>query len=147
MADETQSPAEPKATTTDTILTRVQNGIDAAQAEGPLVDRVVDVFVEREVGRRADLLVKGFDKLVTLTKAHDDINKPDGAKAFSAPNTTPLPQTYSEKRLSEISKARKAVEKLTTAVNTALTKADFAGLEKALKGGGDGDNGKGGDDN
>lgn len=61
MADETQSPAEPKATTTDTILTRVQNGIDAAQAEGPLVDRVVDVFVEREVGRRADLLVKGGD--------------------------------------------------------------------------------------
>lgn len=115
------------------IRDRIERGIVLEQADGSIQNAVVFTFVNRENTRRVDLLVKGFDELAKLAKNFDDINKPD-QRMFS--NDSPVSFT-SEKRRKEQEAALKKLNKLSAAIDNAFLNADYAGLEKALKGGGD----------
>lgn len=131
MSDPIASPPTP-----GTIAASIAAKISTSQSTGDIANRVVDVFAEREIARRVKLLTDGFDKLTTVSKAYDDINKPD-IKQFADPNpSTPATGVYSEKRRGEIAKAKKAVDKLTEAITQALTSANYDALEKVVKGGG-----------
>lgn len=120
------------------VLATITAGIDAQNTGpedglSPLQNRVVDVFVEREVSRRADLLVKGFDLLVSIQKTFDQVNKPD--TNFTGQDGTPL-QLMSAKRSQEIAAAKKKLDRVNDMLGQALNSAQFDGLDKLVKSGG-----------
>lgn len=120
------------------ILATIAAGIDAQNGAvdnglSPLQNRVVSVFVEREVSRRADLLVKGFDLLTAQQKAHDQVNKPD--TNFVSQDGSPL-QLTSAKRTQEIAAAKKKLDRISEALGNALNAAQFDALDKLVKSGG-----------
>lgn len=117
---------------TERVLSAVTAQIDEAQKNAKIEAAVVDVFASREIKRRTDLLVQGFDALSKLTTSYDQVNKPDTKFTDSEGKQVEL---TSAKRTQEQQAAKKKVDKLVTALTGALEKADFAALEKALKGG------------
>lgn len=121
------------------ILIATATGIAAASAlpegaqENELTNRVIRVFVDREVSKRADLLVKGVELVDKLQKEYDQINKPD--QNFINADGSALLLT-SQKRKQEIDSAKKKLDKTNEAVGQALNAANFEGLSKVLASGG-----------
>ena len=112
--------ADTKETTFTDVLTDVSETIKA-EAGVTVVARVKEAFVERELARRTDALVKAFDKLNTLKgdfkkiKADNVLYDEDGKVAS---------ESFTKDKLEERNKAKKAVEKVEEAINAALA-GDF----------------------
>lgn len=122
------------------ILTSIAASIEAshpnnpqAVEDSPLIARVAGVFVERENSKRADLLVKGLDLLVSLQNQFDGVNKPDNNFTNTDGNLLLL---TSQKRKQEIETAKKKLDKVNEALGQALNAAQFGALEKLVKSGG-----------
>lgn len=108
-------------TTFTDVLTDVSDTLKTS-ADGAVLKRVKDAFVERELVKRTDALVKAFDK---LTAAKSDLKKikPDNVLYDEDGNVTQ--ESYSKAKLDERGKAKKQVAKLEEAINAALA-GDFS---------------------
>lgn len=92
--------------------------------------KVVDHYVQKEVDRRSDLIIKGLEKLESLEKARDQI-KPDNVIKDAEGKV--IQNGYAEATYGKLEKSKQAVEKLNKALNGALKEANYEALEKALK--------------
>ncbi len=126
MAEDTKTPQQ---LVQERITERVGGLTVALQAS------VVDHYVAKEEKRRADLLLRGYDKVNSLTAELAKINKPD-LVGFDA-NGQPVSQNYSQAKIAEMKKAREKLQKLTAAFEQAFGGGPFEPLEKALQGGDD----------
>ena len=107
-------------TTFTTVLSDVSETIKAEAGEAVLA-RVKETFVERELAKRTEALVKAFDKLREAKGALDKI-KPD-VVAYNEDESV-ASTSWSKAKLDERNKARKAVTKVEEAINLALA-GDF----------------------
>lgn len=107
-------------TTFTSVLSDVSETIKAEAGDAVLA-RVKETFVERELARRTDALVKAFDKLTeaksALGKIKADVVAYDDEGEVASTN-------WSKAKLEERNKARKAVTKVEEAINAALA-GDF----------------------
>lgn len=134
VTDTTDNTTQPKEAPSTTLLTRIESNIKTAQDGGVITDRVVDVFAERELKRRTDLIVQGVDVLTAATKSYGDINKTDQEHFTSVEQgANSRVVSYSKKRVEEIAKAKKTLGNVAKALDDAITKASFDNLEKVLK--------------
>ena len=125
-------------TTSQSILDAIKASITVGQKD-KLPNRVVTVFEERELKRRADMIVAGIEALTTAQTNLANVNKPDQRFTVASGGDADgqFLVVYSEKRTQEIDKAKKVVTDLTAALDKALADTpDFGPLEKLLKKGG-----------
>lgn len=121
MADTDNTVTAAEDTTVVDVLTAVSETIkDRASEE--VVARVQETFVERELTKRTDALVKAFDK---LSAAKGDLNKIKPDNVLYNEDETVASSTFSKAKLEERNKARKAVKKIEDAINAALA-GDFS---------------------
>lgn len=111
------------------LRTKVQTLITASPPI--VVEQVVTALVKVEIDRRAALLTDGLKRHADATTAlskfkADHIVFDDTGKVLS--------QGWSAKQKSEREKAQKVVDRLVTALDTAISSGDFKALEEALKG-------------
>lgn len=111
------------------LRTKVQTLITASPPI--VVEQVVTALVKVEIDRRAALLTDGLKRHADATTAlskfkADHIVFDDTGKVLS--------QGWSAKQKSEREKAQKVVDRLGTALDTAISSGDFKALEEALKG-------------
>lgn len=95
-------------------------------------DRVVDHFVERETGRRADAIVRGLDQMADLDREIGKIDKPDQKSLDAAGHV--VSQTFSQGRWDQLQKLHGKRQKLTEALDAALD-GDMNRLNNLNKGG------------
>lgn len=92
------------------------------------VDRLKGVLIEREISRRADALVEGFDKLTQLKSNLNKI-KPDNV-LFDGEGKK-AQEFYTQEKSNELKKAREAVKNMEDALNSAIS-GDFQKLYKQI---------------
>lgn len=105
-----------------------------ATSGAKVTEIVIDKLANAEINRRVDMIAKAIGRLDTLKKEFKKINKPD-TKYYT--DGKPV-ETMSEKRYQEIDKAKKAIERIESCVNTALEKNDeesYKKLSEAVGGG------------
>lgn len=112
--------ADTDNTTFVDVLTSVSETIKA-DAAAEVVSRVQATFVERELTKRTDALVKAFDK---LSSAKSDLNKIKADVVAYDEDGEVASTNWSKAKLEERNKARKAVQKVEEAINAALA-GDF----------------------
>lgn len=95
-------------------------------------DRVVDHFVERETGRRADAIVRGLEQMADLDREIGKIDKPDQKSIDIGGNV--VSQTFSQGRWDQLQKFHGKRQKLIEALDAALA-GDMNRLNNINKGG------------
>lgn len=90
----------------------------------------MDHYVQKEIDRRSDMIIKALEKLEASEKDRDSI-KPDQQIMDAAGKE--LQTGYSKPIFDKLKKAKERVEKLTKALNGALDGANYEALEKVLK--------------
>ena len=104
------------APTLEGVLTDISSTIkDDAPTE--VLKRVKDTFVERELARRTDALVKAFDKL-SAAKGEAAKIRPDSVLFDAEGKQTSA--SYTKGKLEELNKANKQIEKIQGAISAAL---------------------------
>lgn len=96
----------------DTVATEISTIAPA------VADRVVKHFVDTEVSRRTDLIVKGMDTLHQLNNDLRKINKPD-VNTFNG-DGSPAYSSFTKPRLDEVNKLIDRIAKLTKSIDAAL---------------------------
>jgi len=86
--------------------------------------RVKEAFVERELQKRTDAMVKAFDK---LTEARSDLKKIKPDVIAYDENGQEVSAQYSKAKVDERKKAQEKVAKIESAINLALT-GDYSKL-------------------
>jgi hypothetical protein len=98
----------------------LRNRVDEAitKSGGEVVEQVHTIFVQAEINRRADLIVKGIN---TLREAEADLKKINRADhiLYDAEGQ-PTPGFYSKGRIDEIKKARGHIDKIEAALNKCI---------------------------
>lgn len=95
---------------------------------------VIDKLAQAEINRRVDLITKGLQKLETLNKELKKVNRCDTKSYIDG---KPV-ESMTEKRYQEIDKAKKSIERLESAISTAMEKNDedsYKKLSDAIGGG------------
>lgn len=118
--------------TTQTLREAVASQI--AQINPVVGEKVVEHFVQTEINKRADAIVKGLDTLSNFQRERAKLAKPDQV-SYNADRTVAA-ETYSKAKLDEIEKLDKKIEKLEKAINKAID-GDMGDLYNLNKGGGD----------
>lgn len=105
---------------TNTTATSLRDAVAAEvnQISPQVHDRVKQHFVDTEINRRVDLVVKGMDTLHQLNTDLRKINKPD-VNTFNG-DGTPAASSFTKPRLDEINKLNERINKLTRAIDAAL---------------------------
>lgn len=114
---ETTSPAAPSITNPVQTF-RETLGAELAGISLSVESRVLDVYVEKEVAKRADAIVKGLDALNSLDRELLKISRPDN-QLFTL-NGGVASEGYTKARLELIGKAEKSRGKLVKALDKAL---------------------------
>lgn len=81
--------------------------------------QVIEIRVKRELNKRADIIGKGIDELDRLDREFNKTNRPD-QQAFNADGSS-ASETYSKAKIEEIKKLEGRREKLTKAIDKALS--------------------------
>lgn len=81
-------------------------------------DRVVDHFVERETGKRADAIVRGLEQMADIDKEIKKIDRPDQQSLDAAGGV--VAETYSRGRFDQLQKMKAKRQKLIEALDAAL---------------------------
>lgn len=95
-------------------------------------DRVVDHFVERETGKRADAIVRGLEQMTDIDKEIKKIDRPDQKSLDAAGGV--VAETYSQGRYDQLQKLKAKRQKLIEALDAALG-GDMNKLANLNKGG------------
>jgi hypothetical protein len=103
--------------TTKTIREAVAEQIAAISPE--VENSIVQHFVAAETKKRADAIIKGMDDLASAQKERSKLAKPDLA-TYNADRTV-ASESYSKARLDEVEKIDKKTDKLTKALDKALS--------------------------
>lgn len=112
-------------------------GIRAAVAAGVASlgartrEEVVEHFAAQQATKQAEALIKGLDKLTSLERELQKINKPD-VQTFDEDGTV-ASATFSKERIEERKKLNEQIEKLTKAINKADEGDDFGDLYNLAK--------------
>lgn len=102
-------------------------------ALGPRVmAEVASRMAEREVKKRTDKMVQALDKVATMTVEHLRLG-PDDVRYNAAGEKTA--ESYTKKRVDEISKSKSNIEKLQSAIAKADASGDYGDLDKLLASG------------
>ena len=117
-----------KASTTRTVLAEVAERLESAN--DTVRTRLRDALVEREVGKRVDLLDKGLAKLRELKREVDKIRPP---VAFTADGTK-VEGNFDKATFETLKKAREKVTKLETALEKAFQGQEFDKLSNLVAG-------------
>jgi len=126
----------PDPTTTTDFAASISEGVAAKLAElNPTIkDKVVEIKVEEELGRRTELVLKALTKLDTLEKDAAKI-KPDQI-IKDAQTGAVIQQGMSPQKWSEKEKAEKALKEMKEALAQALTDGKYDALKKQVEKGG-----------
>lgn len=111
----------------DAVSLRAAVGDKLSTISQSVHDRVVDHFVERETGKRADAIVRGLEHMSDLDREIHKIDRPD-QKSLDAAGVV-VHETYSQGRFEALNKMKAKRQKLTEALDAAL-----AGDMNKLKG-------------
>ena len=137
MEANTQAEGQSQGTTTlkssKSVFDSIKDRISSLSSDGTLVSRVVSVFVDRELDRRTKLLTQGLEKIEQATSLLKSVDKPDDTRFTITNGVQARYDTYSQKRLQEIEKARKTLNKLEEVLVRAITHQEFDAFEKELK--------------
>ena len=137
MADETVTEDTPKKppTATETLKSRIEEGIKELKTSSVIPDKIVDAFVNETIEERAKTLIAGFKLRDKLEKELANIDKPDLIQKASAKDNAPL-KFYTEKKAQEVAAAEKKLNNITQELNNALNNAQFDKLTKLVASGG-----------
>lgn len=113
--------------TYDNILSEVF-GIIGETATVSSVERLKEVLVEREISKRSEALVKGFDKLSELKSKLNKI-KPDSVLYDEDGNKAQ--EFFTQEKSNELKKAREAIKNMEEALNAAIS-GNFDRLYKQI---------------
>ena len=130
----TQAAADTAATTSTNprSLTMLQQVATQIGSIGPVVeDKVIGVLVQREVEKRSNALVAGFDVLDKLEKEGRRI-KPD-VVAYDEQGAVTSSQ-WSKTKLEERNNHNKKLAKVRSALERALTAGDYSKLYEVASG-------------
>lgn len=92
---------------------------------------VIETFVKIEVEKRAEAIVKGFNKLTEYERVGYKLAKGD-VITYNADGSVAA-QTFTKERLEETKKNTEKVEKITRALDKALVKGDLSDLLNLVK--------------
>jgi hypothetical protein len=115
-------------TSTQDTKSRIQKII--AESSPSVVNAVVEHFANIEIDRRIKLIVDGMKKLEDAEKETTKI-KPD--HIIFDDEGKPITRGWTADQKNKKEKSAKHVDKLTTALNQAISGLDFKPLEEALK--------------
>lgn len=101
-------------------LKKVSEVISSSNEE--VINRVVGVFVEKELSRRVDSLVSAFNSLEEKNKELAKV-KPDHVLYDQDGNKTT--ESYTKDKVDEVKKLKESIKKVETAINAAL-EGDFS---------------------
>ncbi len=105
---------------------------ESLKSVGPRTrDAVIEYFAEQEAGKQAQALIKGLEKLNTLERDYQKINRPD-VVTYDAEGKE-ASKTFSKARIDERKKLQEQIEKLTNAINKADDGNDFSKLYELTK--------------
>lgn len=110
------------------LRTRIQTVIEASTSA--VNELVVNYFVKQETDRRTALIVDGLKRLGDAEKAHEAI-KADH-RIFGEGGEV-LQFGFSAEQKGKKDKARKKLDRLSDALNEAISSGKFKALEDALK--------------
>lgn len=127
------TPPGPPVNTVVELRSRVQALIGSSTPI--IVEQIVQTFVKQERDRRVELLMDGLkrhgDADVAFKKHQPDMTM------FEADNVTVQARAWSAPKRADMEKSKKALDKLTVALNDAIAHGNFKNLEDIIKGGGD----------
>lgn len=89
-------------------------------------ESVVEHFAQAQADKQAKALISGLEKLTTMERDLQKINKPD-VQTFNEDGTV-ASATFSKERIEERKKLNEKIEKLTKAINKADESDDFGDL-------------------
>ena len=92
---------------------------------------VIEHFAKQEAEEQGTALIKGLDKLSSLERDLNQINRPD-VKTFNEDGSE-ASATWSKDRLDERKKLSEQIEKLSKAIDKPDDKGDFADLYNLTK--------------
>lgn len=92
---------------------------------------VVEYFAQKEADKQAQALIKGLEKLNTLERDYQKINRPD-VITYDAEGKEDS-KSFSKARIDERKKLQEQIEKLTNAINKADDNEDFSKLYDLVK--------------
>lgn len=107
---------------TKTITEAVADRIGGISPE--VNERVITALVDRELTKRTEAILNGYDKLRTLENELKKI-KPDLGGYFEEDGTEIKPMRYSKERFEERKKKTDQIEKLRAALDLAIDKGDM----------------------
>lgn len=110
----------------DAVRTNLTNTLPARTRE-----LVVEHFAKQEAEKQGTALIKGLDKLSSLERDLNKINRPD-VKTYNEDGSE-ASATWSKDRLDERKKLSEQIEKLSKAIDKADDKGDFADLYNLTK--------------
>lgn len=118
----------------DAISLRQAVGDKLSTISTAVHDRVVDHFVERETGKRADAIVRGLEQMADLDREISKVDKPD-QKSLDAAGAV-VSETYSQGRIDALNKHKAKRQNLIAALDAALA-GGMNQLNNLNKGGGE----------
>lgn len=105
---------------------------ESLKSVGPRTrDAVIEHFAAQEAGKQAQALIKGLEKLNTLERDYQKINRPD-VVTFTAEGKEAT-SSFSKSRIDDRKKLQEQIEKLTNAINKADDGNDFSKLYELTK--------------
>lgn len=110
-------------TTIPSVRTVVSERI--AKSGPEVAEKVIEHLATREVNRRTDAVLKGFDKLEELEKEFRKL-RPDVVSYDEAGKVAN--STWSAEQLKKRNELKQKIEKLTNTIDRALVKEDYSDL-------------------
>lgn len=95
-------------------------------------ESVIEALVNRELEKRSNAIVQGFDRLDNLNKEFRKI-RPDIQALFDEDGVETTPASWSKSKLEERSKAKSNIDKLENALNLAIEQGEMQKLYDLLK--------------
>lgn len=97
-----------------------------------LTDDVVNTLVEEVIAERTSKLVAAYKKIQVLQKELNKF-KPDIEGTFDSDGNEVTPATFSGKLVKQVKDKKGEISKLETAIEKAVTEADFGQLNNLVK--------------
>lgn len=112
------------------IRAAIKEEVEKEQNKGEVRRKVVFHFTHQEVGRRTDLLVKALDKRSEVARELGKI-RPD--TVHYAEDGVKQPEFFSKPKHEERKKCKERLVKIDKAINNAIEKADYDGLQNIMQ--------------